>query len=145
MDPILNKIESGWKTACQLKFYKKAAKWLRIFVQYTKVQGGIPEKHQARAHEMIDFLVDNLDNVDDKSASDVVTAIKTARNQLRAKIEYGSGFKATLTDAERERASRIGKPVTLSFQNPEREIAPADNAGDAIFDNYLGIDGTELD
>jgi hypothetical protein len=144
-DPILNKIESGWDNSCAVENYKKAAKWLRIFVQYTKAQGGIPEEYQARAHDWIAFLVDRLDNMDEKSLPDVITAIKTARRQLRAKIEYGSGFKATLTDAERERAARIGKPVDLNFQGFKRAVAPPDNADDAILDNYMGIDGTELD
>lgn len=140
IDPILSKIESGWETCCALENYKKAAKWLRLFVYYTKAQGGIPEEFQERAHEMIAFLVDQLDNMDEKSAPNVITAIKFARRQLRTKIDYGSGFTAPLTDAERERAAIIGKPVKLSFQNPVGENGAPDSVDDEFLDNYLDVD-----
>jgi hypothetical protein len=144
-DPILSKIQSGWKLACADKKFKKGAKWLRLFVQYTKTSAGVPEEFQPRAQEMIDFLVKELDNIDDKSTPDVILAIKFARRQLKTRVAYGSGFSQTLTDEERKRAQLIGKPIVLNFQGIKREVAPADNSGDAVFDNYLGSDESELD
>jgi hypothetical protein len=144
-DPILAKIESGWKKSVEGKNYKKAAKWLRLFVQYTKASGGVPEEFQPQAHQWIAFLVDQLDNIDDKSTPGVITAIKFARRQLKQRVAYGSGFSQTLSDEERQRAAAIGKPIILTFQGIKREVAPPDNSSNAIFDNYLGSDESELD
>jgi hypothetical protein len=145
MDPILTKINSGWEKSIGGQNYKKAAKWLRLFVQYTKTSGGVPEEFQPQAHEWIAFLIEKLDNIDDKSAPDVIQAIKFSRRQLKTRIEFGSGFSQTLTDAERERAAVIGRPVRLGFEDPKRALTPVDHSGDAILDNYLGPDESELD
>lgn len=139
-DPILVKINSGWEKSIGGENYKKAAKWLRLFVQYTKTSGGVPEEFQPSAQSMIDFLVNKLDNIDDKSAPDVIQAIKFARRQLKARVAYGSGFSQKLTDAERERAAVIGKPVRLSFQDTLRTNGTANSTDYEFLDNSVDAD-----
>jgi hypothetical protein len=139
-DPILTKINSGWEKSVGGENYKKAAKWLRLFVQYTKTSSGVPEEHQPQAHEWIAFLINKLDNIDDKSAPDVIQAIKFARRQLKARVNYGSGFSQTLSDEERERAAIIGKPIKLGFQDSFRTNGAADSPDYEFLDNNLDVD-----
>ena len=118
-DPILTWIESEWTLKVQEKDWKSGAKLLRLFVNHTKTNEGIPVIHQKDIRDKAQVLLDAINSMELDAAAQCVSAIDHANARLDSTHSFGSGFKSTLEPAELKAIQRKYKRVKCRIASPE--------------------------
>lgn len=70
-----------------------------------------------------------------------IPAIKYARRQLRTYVVYGTKFGTAVSQSDKAKAERIGKPVTLA----RHSIIDFESAGPDRYDQCDGFSASALD
>ena len=126
IDPCVRKLEELWEDGLPDNI-DVLSKSLRLLVFYVRGHDGVPEKYQASVRAKIETLELLLEDMTLEDVILAVPAIKYARRQIKATVEYGTRFRTGISNAEAAKARRIGKRVQLNTPGPLDSVRALDD------------------